>query len=160
MLRRIPKKKPQTRKKLKQETLKKISLEKLPRILLETKKQKNSKISMIKTHTFLEKLAPKSVNSEDFVCQLIHPPHGAAKLSNWSHYYFPWWWEWAKADKKQTKREDERKSSGMKQGERSWDLRGVGVLNERREKKKEQKRSFILYKDNIILMYKRATIIV
>ena len=50
----------QTRKNLKQETLKKISLEKLPRILLETKKQKNPKISMRKTHTFLEKLAPRT----------------------------------------------------------------------------------------------------
>ena len=58
-------KKPQTRKNLKQETLKKISLEKLPRILLETKKQKNPKISMRKTHALLEKLAPKSVNRED-----------------------------------------------------------------------------------------------
>ena len=38
VLRRIPKKKPQTRKNLKQETPKKISLEKLPRILIETKK--------------------------------------------------------------------------------------------------------------------------
>ena len=65
MIRRIPKKKPQTKKKLKQETLKKISLEKLPRILLETKKQKNPKISMRITHTFLEKLAPKFVNRED-----------------------------------------------------------------------------------------------
>ena len=65
MLQRIPKKKPQTRKNLKQETLKRISLEKFPRILLETKKQKNPKISMRKTHTFLEKLAPKSVNRED-----------------------------------------------------------------------------------------------
>ena len=65
MIRRIPKKKPQTKKKLKQETLEKISLEKLPRILLETKKQKNPKISMRKTHTFLEKLAPKFVNRED-----------------------------------------------------------------------------------------------
>ena len=50
----------QTRKNLKQETLKKISLVKLPRILLETKKQKNPKISMRKTHTFLEKLAPRT----------------------------------------------------------------------------------------------------
>ena len=77
------KKKTQTRKNLKQETLKKISLEKLPRILLETKKQKkkNPKISMRKTHTFLEKFGPKSVNREDSVCQLIHP-HGAAKLPN------------------------------------------------------------------------------
>ena len=38
MLRRIPKKKPQTRKNLKQKTPKKISLEKLLRILIETKK--------------------------------------------------------------------------------------------------------------------------
>ena len=38
VLQRIPKKKPQTRKNLKQETPKKISLEKLPRILIETKK--------------------------------------------------------------------------------------------------------------------------
>ena len=38
VLRRIPQKKPQTRKNLKQETPKKISLEKLPRILIETKK--------------------------------------------------------------------------------------------------------------------------
>ena len=63
MLRRIHKKKTpnsQTRKNLKQETLKKISLEKLPRILLETKKQENPKISMRKTHTFLEKLAPRT----------------------------------------------------------------------------------------------------
>ena len=38
VLRRIPQKKPQTRKNLKQETPKKISLEKLARILIETKK--------------------------------------------------------------------------------------------------------------------------
>ena len=38
VLRRIHKKKPKTRKNLKQETPKKISLEKLPRILIETKK--------------------------------------------------------------------------------------------------------------------------
>ena len=89
---KIKKKTPngQTIKNLKQETLKKISLEKLPRILLETKKQKNPKISMRKTHTFLEKLAPKSVNREDSICQLIHPPHGVAKLPNRSHYYFRW----------------------------------------------------------------------
>ena len=48
----------------------------------------------------------------------------------------------------------------MKQGERSWDLRGVGVLSERREKKKSEKEVFILYKDNIILMDKRATVTV
>ena len=64
----LKKKKTQTKKNLKQETLKKISLEKLPRILLETKKQKNPKISMRKTHTFLEKLALKSVNREDSLC--------------------------------------------------------------------------------------------
>ena len=48
----------------------------------------------------------------------------------------------------------------MKQGERSWDLRGVGVLSERREKKKSKREVFILYKDNIILMDKRATVTV
>ena len=121
-----------------QETLKKISLEKLPRILLETKKQKNKKkkkktpkISMRKTHTFLEKFAPKSVNRD--TSKLIHPPYGAAKPPNWSHY-FPWWRGWAKAIEKQTKREDERKSLGMKQGETiemHWCSSG-----ERREKKR------------------------
>ena len=69
MLRRIPKKKTPNQKKIEirnsQETLKKIILEKFPRILLETKKQKNPKILMRKTHTVLEKLAPKSVNRED-----------------------------------------------------------------------------------------------
>ena len=69
MLQRIPKKKPPNQKKFEtrnsQETLKKFSLEKLLRILLETKKQKNPKISMRKTHTILEKLAPKPGNRED-----------------------------------------------------------------------------------------------
>ena len=46
-------------------------------------------------------------------------------------------------------REDERKSSGMKQGERSWDLRGVGMLSERREKKRVKKK--FLYCTKIIL---------
>ena len=58
-------KKTPNQKKFETRNPKKISLEKHPRILLETKKQKNPKISMRKTHTFLEKLAPKSVNRED-----------------------------------------------------------------------------------------------
>ena len=58
------------------------------------------------------------------------------------------------------KREDERKSSGMKQGESSWDLRGIGVAQWEEREKKCQKGVFILYKDNIKILDKRATVIV
>ena len=74
---------------------------------------------MRKTRTFLEKLAPKSVNRED-------------DWSNWStilmglqnpqtdHIIISSGDENEQKLIKQMKREDERKSSGMKQGERSW----------------------------------------
>ena len=65
MLQWIPKKNPPNQKKFETRNPKKNSLEKHPRILLETKKQKNPKISMRKTRTILEKLAPKSVKRED-----------------------------------------------------------------------------------------------
>lgn len=42
--------------------------------------------------------------------------------------------------------------------EREAETWGIGVLSERREKKESKKEVFILYKDNIILMYKRVTV--
>ena len=113
---------------------------------------------MRKTHTFLEKFAPKSVNRD--TSKLIHPPYGATKPPNWSHY-FPWWRGWAKAIEKQTKREDERKSLGMKQGETiemHWCSSG-----ERREKKRVNFFFiifFIVYEDNIKIIDGRTIVTV
>ena len=109
---------------------------------------------MRKTHTFLEKFAPKSVNRDTF--KLIHPPHGTVKTPNRSHY-FPWSWAWARAVEKQTKREDERKSLGMKQGEtieRCWCCSGE------RRRKKSEKGFFVVFEDNIKIINRRATITV
>ena len=110
---------------------------------------------MRKTHTFLEKFSLKFVNRD--TSKLIHPLHMAAKPPNRSHY-FPWWWEWARVVEKQTKREDERKSLGMKQGEtieRRW-----CCSSERREIKEWKKVFFIVYEDNIKIIDRWATVTV
>ena len=46
----------------------------------------------------------------------------------------------------------------MKQGEKSWDLRGVGVAQWEEREKKSEKCVFILYKGNIKIMNKWATV--
>ena len=48
----------------------------------------------------------------------------------------------------------------MKQGERSWDLRVVGVAQWEEREKKSKKGVFILYKDNIKIMDKQTTVTV
>ena len=64
--------------------------------------------------------------------------------------------EWAKAIEKQTKREDERKSLGMKQGE-TIEMHSCSS-GERREKKEWKKFFFIVYEDNIKIIDRQAIV--
>ena len=126
-----------------------LTLEKLPRILLETKRQKNPKISMTKTHTFLEKLAPKFVNRKD---ESINWSTLLTRLQNPQTDHII-----SRGDENEQKLIRSRRREKMRGRAQEWNREreadtwweALVLLSYRREKKKEKKDVFILYKDNI-----------